>query len=93
MKSGPKTGLRFTGYEFFNTIRTSLRFALALDPAYFERFGMLRNHIEASFWYEAAERLRPEDKQLLQDLVARGLGEAAGRPGADPSRRAQAPCT
>jgi len=76
----PKTGLRFTGYAFFNSIRTSLRFALALDPAYFERFGTLRNHIEASFWYEAAERLRPEDKQLLQNLMTGAWEKLQGDP-------------
>lgn len=76
----PKTGIRFLGYDFFKSIRTSLRFALALDPAHFESVGLLRNHIEASFWFEAAERLRPEDKQLLQDLVARAWEKLQGDP-------------
>jgi DNA-binding FadR family transcriptional regulator len=76
----PKTGIRFAGYDFFKSIRTGLRFALALDPAHFDRIGLLRNHIEASFWFEAAERLRPEDKQLLQDLMARAWEKLQGDP-------------
>lgn len=76
----PKTGIRFTGYDFFESIRTSLRFALAIDPANFERFGLLRNHIEASFWFEAAERLLPEDKQTLRSLMDQAWEKLHGDP-------------
>lgn len=76
----PKTGIRFTGYDFFDGIRTSLRFALALDPSNFDRFGSLRNHIEAAFWFEAAERLLPEDKQVLQDLMEQAWEKLGGDP-------------
>lgn len=76
----PKTGIRFTGYDFFDSIRTSLRFALAIDPANFERFGLLRNHIEASFWFEAAGRLLPEDKRSLRSLMDQAWDKLQGDP-------------
>lgn len=76
----PKTGIRTLGYDFLPGLRASLSFALALDPAYFEQFGLLRNHIEVSFWAEAVQALRPEDKQRLQDLLGRAWDQLRGNP-------------
>ncbi len=76
----PKTGIRFLGYDFAPCVSTSLQFALALDRAHFDRFGVLRNHVEASFWHEAVRRLLPEDKEYLQELVERAWSKLHGSP-------------
>jgi DNA-binding FadR family transcriptional regulator len=77
----PKTGIRTKGYSFLPGLKASLEFALALDPAYyFESFGLLRNHIEVSFWDEAVRALRLEDKRRLQDLLDRAWEQLRGDP-------------
>jgi len=65
----PRTGIRLEPYDFLPAVRFSLLFVLAQDPALFDSFGDLRNHIEAAFWGEAAPRLTDQDKRDLQDLM------------------------
>ncbi|HEX9680609.1 MAG TPA: FCD domain-containing protein [Anaerolineales bacterium] len=76
----PRTGIRTLPYSFSPAVRTSLRFALARDRKHFEAFGDLRQHVEASFWEEAARLLTPEDLAHLKDLVARAWEKLRGRP-------------
>ena len=76
----PKTGIRTLGYSFTPAVWASLRFALGLDPAHFEHFETLRNHVERSFFLEAVGLLQPEDKQHLQDLIARAWQRLRGEP-------------
>ncbi len=76
----PKTGIRTRPYAFYPAVSLSLRFALAQDPGAFEAFGVLRNHIEASFWHEAVRRLTAEDKEHLEALVAQAWSKLRGRP-------------
>lgn len=76
----PRTGIRTLPYSFSPAVRTSLRFALARDRKHFEAFGALRQHIEASFWEEAARLLTGEDLAHLKDLIARAWGKLRGQP-------------
>jgi DNA-binding FadR family transcriptional regulator len=76
----PKIGIRTRQYAFAPILETNLAFALALDPSLFEPYGLLRNHIEASFWHEAVSKLRDEDKQRLQQLIDRAWEKLRGRP-------------
>lgn len=76
----PKTGIRTMEYSFFSTLRTSLKYALALDQNHFYRFGVLRNNIEASFWLEAVKLLQPEDKEYLQELLDQAWEKLRGNP-------------
>jgi DNA-binding FadR family transcriptional regulator len=76
----PKTGIHTLAFDFLPGIWTSLSFALSLAPEYFEQFGALRNHVEASFWYEAVEALADQDKQDLKALVDRAWSKLEGDP-------------
>jgi DNA-binding FadR family transcriptional regulator len=76
----PRTGMRTLAYSFSPAVRASLRFALARDRRNFEAFGALRQHVEASFWEEAARLLTAEDKDFLRQLVDRAWGKLRGRP-------------
>jgi DNA-binding FadR family transcriptional regulator len=77
----PKTGIQFLGYQFMPGLMVSLNMALERDPmAYFEQFGVLRNHIEAGFWKEAVKLLEPSDKQQLRELVDRAWAQLQGTP-------------
>lgn len=76
----PKTGIRTTGYQFGPGLKASLRFALALDSAYFDQFGELRNRVEASYWYEAVQQLEKGEIDLLRELVERAWERLQGTP-------------
>lgn len=76
----PKTGMRTQGYHFGPALQANLMFALALDAELFEPYGVLRNHVEASFWHEAVAALKPEDIERLQELVGRAWQKLRGRP-------------
>jgi DNA-binding FadR family transcriptional regulator len=76
----PKTGIRTNAYSFSSSLRPSLMFALAVNPDYFEHYGVLRNHIEACFWHEAVAMLKPEDIKHLQKLVDTAWSKLQGDP-------------
>ena len=76
----PKTGIRVRGFSFFPTVRTGLRFALALDRSYFEPYSQLRNQIEASFWHEAVNLLHADDKAYLRELMDSAWKKLEGEP-------------
>ncbi len=65
----PRTGIRRLPYRFEPAVYQSLAYAMQLDRIYFDAYADLRNHVEASYWYEAVERLTKEDLQELQSLV------------------------
>lgn len=76
----PKIGIRTQGYSFLPMLKANLLFALALNPDRFEQYGVLRNHIEASFWNEAVALLKPEDKERLRELVDLAWEKLRGQP-------------
>jgi DNA-binding FadR family transcriptional regulator len=76
----PKTGIRTLSYSFYPSVRTSLRYALSVDPKHFEDFGNLRTHLEDSFWSEAVARLTDEDVLRLRHLVDHAWEKLRGRP-------------
>jgi len=67
----PKTGMRVLPYSPDRILQLSLLYSLAVDPSYFEDFGVLRNHVEAAFWYEAVALLNEEDKAHLVEIMQR----------------------
>jgi DNA-binding FadR family transcriptional regulator len=76
----PGTGIRVADYSFLPAIRLSLLHAVAGDPAQFEAFGVLRNHLEACFWHEAVALLTSEDHDHLRALVKRAWAKLNGQP-------------
>ncbi|HSF81452.1 MAG TPA: FCD domain-containing protein [Anaerolineales bacterium] len=65
----PRTGIRCLPYSFLPAVRLSLAFAMEIDRTHFDEFSELRNHIEATFWYEAVSKLMPEDLDELKNLM------------------------
>jgi DNA-binding FadR family transcriptional regulator len=76
----PRTGIKVLPYSFRPAVRQSLAYALAVDPAYFQKYSDLRNHIEAAYWYQAVGSLVPEDHQQLQLLIAKAWQKLRGYP-------------
>jgi len=76
----PKTGIRRKDFSFRSSLRVSLRYALAVDPASFEQLGEVRNQIEVAFWYPAVRLLHEQDKRHLQELVDQAWTKLRGTP-------------
>jgi len=76
----PRTGTKRLPYSFTPAIRQSLNYALKLDNEHFQKYSELRNHIEGAYWYEAVRLLTEEDKEELQNLLARAKEKLNGTP-------------
>ena len=76
----PRMGTRRREYSFTPAIRQSLGYALALDNDHFRKYAELRKHVESAFWHQAVRKLTEDDKQDLQNLVARAWDKLRGTP-------------
>ena len=76
----PKVGVTINAFSFFHSIRTGMRYAVLQSPKLFMQIGEVRNHIEASFWREAVERLQEPDKRYLQQLIEQAWEKLEGDP-------------
>ena len=76
----PRTGIRRLPFTFLPAVRQSLGYAMALDPHNFQLFADLRQNIEASYWFEAVEKLTEEDQARLKGLMERAWRKLDGRP-------------
>jgi DNA-binding FadR family transcriptional regulator len=74
----PRMGTRRREYSFTPAVRQSLGYALALNNGHFRKYAELRNHVESAFWYQAVAALTEQDKQELQNLVARAWEKLRG---------------
>jgi len=65
----PRTGIKCVPYQFAPAVTKSLAFAVSVKPDSFRHYSDLRNHIEASYWYQAVSSLTPEDIDELQEVI------------------------
>jgi DNA-binding FadR family transcriptional regulator len=65
----PRTGIKCEPYRFAPSVTKSLAFAVSVDPQTFRQYSDLRNHIEASYWYQAVSKLTPADIDELQRII------------------------
>jgi DNA-binding FadR family transcriptional regulator len=66
----PRTGIKCLPYTFKPAVTKSLAYAISVDKTMFRQFSDLRNHVEASYWYQAVSSLTPEDIQNLQEIIS-----------------------
>jgi DNA-binding FadR family transcriptional regulator len=76
----PRTGIRRLPYTFSPAVSQSLFYAIQLDRHQFEAFADLRNHVEASFWSQAVQKLTEADHEYLQGLIQRAWKKLRGNP-------------
>jgi len=65
----PRVGIKTLPYTFKPAVTSSLAFAISVNKDLFRTFSDLRNHIEASYWYQAVSSLRPSDIDVLQRII------------------------
>ena len=65
----PRTGIRCLPYNFTPAVQKSLAYAVSVKKENFRQFSDLRNHIEASYWYQAVSSLLPEDIDQLNEII------------------------
>jgi len=66
----PRTGIKCLPYSFSSAIMISLAFGMSVDDKLFRQFSDLRNHIEASYWYQAVSSLTLEDIEELKQIIS-----------------------
>jgi DNA-binding FadR family transcriptional regulator len=66
----PRTGIKCLPYSFSPAVIKSLSFAVSVDKHLFRQFSDLRNHIEASYWYQAVSSLAGEDITELKEIIS-----------------------
>ena len=59
IKTQPRKGIEIQPYSFTPAVIKSLYYAIKTDQSYFEQFSELRNHLERSFFIEAARDIDP----------------------------------
>ena len=65
----PRVGIISLPYSFTPAVVQSLAFAIRCDKEFFRKFSDLRNHIEASYWYQAVSGLTKQDIDELQAII------------------------
>lgn len=76
----PRTGIRRLPYTFAPAVRESLFYAIDRDQGAFASFSDVRRHLERVYWFEAVQRLTPEDLEHLRNLVTRAEGMLKAEP-------------
>ena len=65
----PRTGIKCLAYSFKPSVLISLAYAVSIDTQNFRQYSDLRNHIEASYWYQAVSNLTSDDIDGLNSII------------------------
>lgn len=76
----PRVGIKSLPYAFTPAVTKSLAYAITLDKEMFRQFSDLRNHTEASYWYQAVSSLTKEDIELLQNMIRLAMEKLSADP-------------
>jgi DNA-binding FadR family transcriptional regulator len=76
----PRVGIRSLPYTFTPAVTNSLAFAISVDKELFRSFSDLRNHTEASYWYQAVSSLTTDDIKSLQKIIQTSLKKLKADP-------------
>jgi len=82
----PRKGLQLLEYQFAPAVTKSLYYAIKTNPNFFNQFSDIRNHLEKSFFIEAARLLSPLDIQQLYECVVSAWQKMGGKPAQIPHK-------
>ena len=76
----PRIGIKILEFNFLPAVSKSLAIAVSIDKELFRQFSDLRNHIEASYWYQAVSQLNQGDVKELNKIVKIALKKLSADP-------------
>jgi len=76
----PRKGLQLLDYQFAPAVTKSLYYAVKLNLEYFSQFSEIRNHLEKSFFIEAAVLLDSREIDQLRECVLAAKQKLDGEP-------------
>lgn len=76
----PRKGLQLLEYQFAPAVTKSLYYAVKLNLDYFSQFSEIRNHLEKSFFIEAAGLLDSRELDQLREFVRAAKQKLDGEP-------------
>lgn len=76
----PRLGIQTRAYAFAPGIKTSMRYALAIDPEIFQQIEDMREHLESGYWETAVSKLELADIRKLEGLVSKAWSKLRGTP-------------
>ena len=80
IKIQPRKGIEILPYRFTPAVKKSLYYAIKVNRSYFEQFSEIRNHLERSFFKEAALSLTQSDFDELDHLTQSAEKKLLGNP-------------
>ncbi len=80
IKTQPRKGIEIQPYSFTPAVIKSLYYAIKTNQTYFEQYSDVRNHLERSFFIEAARTLTPDRLQELSNLTRTAHEKLQGSP-------------
>ena len=76
----PRIGIKILDFNFKPAVTKSLAIAVNIDRELFRQFSDMRNHIEASYWYQAVSNLSAADVKTLNQIVRTALRKLGSDP-------------
>lgn len=76
----PRVGIKNLPFSFSPAVVKSLSYAVSVDKEMFRQFSDLRNHTEASYWYQAVSSLTTKDVNELQIIIQRAFRKLEAEP-------------
>lgn len=65
----PRIGIKILDFNFKPAVSKCLAIAVSVDKALFSQYSDMRNHIEASYWYQAVNNLKKTEVQELKQII------------------------
>ncbi len=76
----PRVGIKSLQYSFTPSVTKSLAYAVSIHKQFFRQFSDLRNHIEASYWYQAVSSLNEDDYNKLNQIIKSAIQKLQSDP-------------
>lgn len=76
----PRKGIHLLDYQFTPAVAKSLYYAVKLDEKNFIQYSELRNHLEKSFFIEAACKINATQLTQLMGLISKAKEKLNGEP-------------
>jgi len=80
IRTQPRKGIKILPYRFTPAVLKSLYYAIKIDQGYFDQYSDLRNHLEKTYFREAAALMTEQDCRELVGLTQIAQEKLRGDP-------------